>query len=104
MKVQTTQETIDEIKKVLESQTENPGSVRIFVAGHGCSGPSLGLALDAAKETDLQDTSNEVTFVMDQGLFEQLGEVKVEYVGNGYFVSPVNQVESGCSGCGGGCH
>ncbi len=104
MKVQINPETIDEIKKILEAQADRPASVRIFVAGHGCSGPSLGLALDDIKETDLTDESNEVKFIMDKGLYEELGEINVEFVGNGYFVSPVNQVESGCSGCGGGCH
>jgi hypothetical protein len=35
MKIQTNQETIDEIKKVLDSQEGTPSNVRIFVAGYG---------------------------------------------------------------------
>lgn len=35
MKIQTTQETIEEIKKVLDSQEGAPSNVRIFVAGYG---------------------------------------------------------------------
>lgn len=35
MKIQTNQETIDEIKKVLGSQEGAPDKVRIFVAGYG---------------------------------------------------------------------
>ncbi len=35
MKVVTTQDTISEIKKIMESQPEQPGSVRIFLAGMG---------------------------------------------------------------------
>lgn len=104
MKVQISQETIDEIKKIVEAQSDRPSNVRIFVAGHGCSGPSLGLALDELKDSDLSDESNEIKFIMDKGLYEQLGEINVDFVGNGYYVAPVNQVESGCSGCGGGCH
>lgn len=104
MKIEIGQETIDEIKKIIESQSDRPANVRIFVAGHGCSGPSLGLALDELKDSDLVDQVSEVTFVMDKDVHEQMGDVKVEYVGNGYYVSPVNQVESGCSSCGGGCH
>jgi hypothetical protein len=35
MKVVTTPDTISEIKKIIESQPEQPGNVRIFLAGMG---------------------------------------------------------------------
>lgn len=35
MKVVTTPDTINEIKKIVESQPEQPGNVRIFLAGMG---------------------------------------------------------------------
>lgn len=104
MKVEISQETIDEIKRTIETQSDRPANVRIFLAGHGCSGPSLGLALDEIKDTDLIDESGELKFIMDKDVYEQMGEVKVEFVGNGYHVSSVNEVESSCSSCGGGCH
>lgn len=103
MNIQINQETIDEIKKVMDTQGDRPANVRIFVAGHGCSGPSLGLALDELKDTDLVDASNGINFVMDKDVFEQMGDVKVDFVGNGYYVAPVNQGESACGSCGGGC-
>jgi len=40
---------------------------------------------------------------MDKDLYDQIGEMKVEFVGNGYYVAPANQTESGCSSCGSGC-
>lgn len=41
---------------------------------------------------------------MDKDLFEQVGEMKVEFLGNGYHVAPANQDESAdCGSCGGGC-
>ncbi len=41
---------------------------------------------------------------MDKDLFEQVGEMKVEFLGNGYYVAPVSQGESAdCNSCGGGC-
>ena len=104
MKINTNQETIDEIKKVMETQSDRPASVRIFVAGHGCSGPSLGLALDEFnEEKDLVDESTGIKFIMDQSVFEQMGDVKVEFQGNGYHVAPMAQAESACGSCGGGC-
>lgn len=104
MNINTNQETIDEIKKVIEAQADRPANVRIFVAGYGCSGPSLGLALDELNaEKDLVDETSGIKFIMDKDVFEQMGDVKVEFQGSGYHVAPVNQVESGCSSCGGGC-
>lgn len=35
MKISTNQETINEIKKVVESKPELPTNVRIFIAGMG---------------------------------------------------------------------
>ena len=102
LRVETNAETLAEIQKVIQSQ-EGPKSVRIFVAGYGCGGPSLGLALDEVKEADFSQQQGEVNFVIDKELFENLGDIKVEFVGNGYLVQPVEMGESGCGGCGGGC-
>jgi len=35
MNIVTTQDTVNEIKKIVESQPEQPGNVRIFLAGMG---------------------------------------------------------------------
>jgi len=41
---------------------------------------------------------------MDKDLFDQVGEMKVEFLGNGYYVAPASQGEAAdCSSCGGGC-
>lgn len=41
---------------------------------------------------------------MDKDLFDQVGEMKVEFLGNGYYVAPASQEQADCSSCGGGCH
>lgn len=41
---------------------------------------------------------------MDKDLFDQVGEMKVEFLGNGYYVAPVNQGPVDCGGCAAGCH
>lgn len=104
MKIQTNQETVDAIKAVMEKQPDRPAIVRVFMAGMGCAGPSFGLSLDELKDGDLVDESSGVKFVMTQELFDQFGEIKVEFMENGYYVAPVNQQESACGSCGGGCH
>lgn len=45
------------------------------------------------------DEAEGVSFVMDKELHEQMGDIKVEFVGNGYYVAPVNQAPSDCSSC-----
>lgn len=35
MKIFTNVETVNEIKKIIESQTEQPDNVRIYIAGMG---------------------------------------------------------------------
>lgn len=104
MKIVINQETINEIQKITAGQEDSPNNVRIFVAGYGWAGPTLGLALDEQKENDLVDSSNEVTFVMEQEVFDTFGDISIEYSAQGYKVSPVNKgEESGCSSCGGSC-
>ncbi len=99
MKVMTTPETVAEVKKILDSQPQQPRNVRIFLAGMGWSGPTLGLSLDEKKDTDLVDDTNEVTFLMDKALHDQMGDIKIEFMGNGYLVVPANQAEMDCGSC-----
>lgn len=35
MKIQTTQETVDAIKGVIEAQKDQPDNIRIYIAGMG---------------------------------------------------------------------
>ncbi len=76
MKISTTQETIDEIKKIVDSKADQPTNVRIYIAGMGWGGPSYGLSLDEKNETDLTDDSNGITFVMDKDLHEKWAILK----------------------------
>lgn len=103
MKIFTNVETVNEIKKIIESQTEQPDNVRIYIAGMGWSGPSFGLALDELKEDDVKDTFEETNFIMEKYVFEQFGDFRVEYSGGGYLVAPTDQQESDCSSCSGSC-
>ncbi|MZQ97065.1 MAG: Fe-S cluster assembly protein HesB [Acidaminobacter sp.] len=105
LRVETNPETLAEIAKVVEAQ-EGPRNIRIYAERNGCSGQSLGLALDEVKETDFKHKLGEVNFVIDKELFRDLGDIKIEFVGNGYLVEPVvpvEKVEKAGSGCGGGC-
>ncbi len=101
MYINTNEETCIEIKKITASQDDKPKSVRIFIAGVGWGGPSLGLGLDDKKDDDIVEEINEVTFVMAKDIFDQMGEITVDYKMNGFSVIPTDQEPSDCSSCSG---
>lgn len=103
MYVKTDTSTCKEINNVFEAQPDKPRNVRIYIAGSGCSGPSFGLGLDDFSENDFQEISKGVNFLVDKKLYEEYGEMLVEWVGNGYSVKPVTPIESGCGSCSGSC-
>lgn len=103
MKIYSNAETINEIKKIIEVHSEQPKNVRIFVSGMGWAGPSFGLALDELKEDDKSLVYEDISFVMENMIFEQFGDFKVEFLGGGYLVAPTEQEPADCSSCGGTC-
>ena len=56
-----------------QNKVDSP--IRIALMQGGCSGPSLGLALDEAKEQDKVFAENNLTFLVDGDLLEQCGAV-----------------------------
>lgn len=96
--IKTNQETVGEIKKIIDANLEQGTSVRIYLAGMGCSGPSFGLALDDKKDEDESWIVEGQEFVMQKEFFEQFGSFHVEYQDGGYIVEP-DQLPEGMGGC-----
>lgn len=101
MKIDIRKDAVDAIKAIVDEQQDQPGFVRVFVAGLGWSGPSFGLALDDKKPGDLMDDSNDVVFIMEQDLHSRFGDISVEYMDGGFLVRQMGAQESGCSSCSG---
>ncbi len=99
MYIATNNETCEKIGEVLASQADKPQNIRVFIAGMGCSGPSFGLGLDNVNDNDITEVINGVNFVVEQSVYDTVGEIKVEWVGNGYSVQPVNVQPSACGSC-----
>jgi Fe-S cluster assembly iron-binding protein IscA len=55
------------------------GPVRIELQFTGCCDPSLGLIVDTARESDLVEEVDGVTFVIDPETHELAGEVEIAY-------------------------
>ena len=65
--------------KSLLSEKGSHGPVRIELQFTGCCDPSLGLIVDAARESDLVEEVDGVTFVIDPQTHELAGEVTITY-------------------------
>ncbi len=96
-----------ELKSLLESEEKLDHSLRIFIAGMGCSGIQYGLALDnELKEDDISVSNNDVNIVMNKDVSEALSDAKVDYIdtahGKGFVIDNPNAVsacDAGCSSC-----
>lgn len=69
-------------KEILKTVADAPGSkvVRIFVAGYGWGGPSLGLALDEQQETDKVEQCDGFQVVINEQLFKDCGGVRIDLI------------------------
>ena len=92
--LKVTETAIANVKEYLnQEKIESP--VRIFVMSGGCSGPSLGLALDEARENDLTVEQDGINFLVEKELAESCGAITVDFRESG------SGSGSGC-GCSGG--
>lgn len=99
MYIATNKETCEKIKEVLAAQEDKPQNIRVFIAGMACSGPSFGLGLDNINDEDVTEVVEGINFVLEKSVFDSVGEIKVEWVGNGYSVQPVTVQPSACGSC-----
>ena len=92
-------------EKIVEYMKENNinSALRVALMQGGCSGPSLGLALDEKKPADELFQRQELAFLVDKDLLLQCGNISIDYVeaGNrsGFSVRSLNPLP----GTGGGC-
>ncbi|TKB27552.1 iron-sulfur cluster assembly accessory protein [Desulfopila sp. IMCC35006] len=81
-------------------------SLRVAVMQGGCSGPSLGLALDEEKPTDELFKRQNLTFLVEKDLLQQCGSIKVDYAeaGNrsGFTITSTNPLPDTGGGCSSG--
>jgi len=68
----------------LLSESGSTGPVRIELQFTGCCDPSLGLLVDAARESDLVEEVDGVTFVIDLQTHDLAGEVTIAYKDDGH--------------------
>ena len=101
---------IDAVRDILNQRKLEGYSLRVYVAGGGCSGVNFGMALDNnIRENDLTFRSEDIQVVVDDQSIAYLYGAKIDFVndpvrGAGFIVdSPSNTKTGGCS-CGSGSH
>ena len=107
-KILISEEAYKEFKEFLDENEVDNYSIRINLAGFGCSGPAFNISVDEAKEGDVTKKVNDIVFVVEEKLVDEFGGFRLlstdENEGRGLSLKPVIEVEGGCGSCGGGCH
>lgn len=99
-------ETFQEFKNLLEDNDINENTIRINLAGMSCGGPSFNIVMDEKKESDLSCAVNDITFIVNEDLYNKFGDFIIEGTAEnnrGLILKPVNAPTGGCGSCGGGC-
>ena len=96
------------VSKLKEYMAQNniDSALRVALMQGGCSGPSLGLALDEPKDNDTVFENNSLKFLIEKGLLETCGSIQVEYLDagprSGFGITSAKPLGGG-GGCGGSC-
>ena len=102
------EEAYKEFKAFLEENEVENYSIRINLAGFGCSGPAFNITVDEVKEGDISEKIHDITLIAEEKLVDEFGGFKLlsseENGGRSLSLKPVIEAEGGCGSCGGGCH
>jgi iron-sulfur cluster assembly accessory protein len=122
--ISLTDRAVAELKDLMQSQGREAASLRIWVAGGGCSGLSYGMGLDddAPEQGDMTFEQDGVRIIVDPISLGYMEGSKVDFVdddfGGGFKIDNPNAVSScgcgnsfktedspaGAGGCGGCAH
>ncbi|WP_028585417.1 IscA/HesB family protein [Desulfogranum mediterraneum] len=88
-----------------DNNTES--AIRVAAMQGGCSGPTLGLALDQISDNDQVFTEGQLQFLVEKELLAACGTIKVEFIEagsrSGFAISSTHPLPGGgCSSCAGG--
>ena len=96
---------VSKLKEYME-HNKIDSALRVALMQGGCSGPSLGLALDEPKDNDKIFKNDTLKFLIEKSLLETCGSIKVEYIDagprSGFGITSAIPLPGG-GGCGGSC-
>jgi iron-sulfur cluster assembly protein len=104
MPITLTERAATELKDLMKSQERNEATLRVWVAGGGCSGLQYGMALDdnSPEADDVVFDQDGIKIVIDQMSLQYMDGASVDYLddnlGGGFKIENPNAV--GSCGCG----
>lgn len=78
MKLNVTEKAIEKLKELMEEK-QTDKHLRIFIAGYGWGGPSIGLALEEPKDDDIKVEVDNLNFTVEDGLSDTFDVLTVDY-------------------------
>lgn len=100
--IEVTQKAVEMIREFFKARGKIQ-PLRVIVAGVGCGGPTLGMALDEPNENDEVFTEAEFTFIIEKSLMEQAKTVNIDYISNdmgeGFVITSGMKSNSSCGSC-----
>lgn len=113
-KMTMSNDAYNEFINFLNENNVSERTVRVHFVGMSCHGAAFNISVDEAKEDDIVETINDLTFVMEPSLIDEFGGFiflsSDENEGQGLSLKPlIAPIDDGsgcdsCSSCGGGCH
>ncbi|MCP4159091.1 MAG: adhesin [Deltaproteobacteria bacterium] len=91
-----TEKAQKEVAKFFEENEKKP--IRIFIT-QGCGGPQVAMAIDEEKKDDKAFEFDSITYLVEEGLIDEIKPVQVDFNENGFQIDSSLQ-SAGCSGCG----
>ena len=79
MSIKVDKEALAELKSILAEKEITETTVRLFVAGVGCSGPQFNLSIDEKNDDDLVAEEDGFTFVVEKGLVDEFGGFSIKF-------------------------
>ncbi|OGI20930.1 MAG: hypothetical protein A3B68_01820 [Candidatus Melainabacteria bacterium RIFCSPHIGHO2_02_FULL_34_12] len=100
--VKLSSSALEELKKLVQKEANNPDGVRLSLLAGGCSGLSYHMEFDKKKENDLIDEYGEIKVLIDPKSALYLHGVMLDYqgglTGRGFVFANPNAAKS--CGCG----
>jgi iron-sulfur cluster assembly accessory protein len=98
----TVTDKASEVIKDFLKDKKSDAAIRVTL-NMGCSGPSLGMALDEAKTEDEVFEEKGTKFIIDKDIFQQAKPINIDFIttpeGSGFKLNSNLPQGSGCGSC-----
>ena len=95
--IEVTKSATDKIAEYLKDREVKP--IRIFLNAGGWGGPSLAMALDEPRDTDIIFDIDGFKYIVDKKFMKEAESIKVDFTGFGFQFDCAIEFEEGCRAC-----